>query len=62
MFPFLFHQRQKPKEELERERIAREAKELKQALEKMTPEERARFWADNEGGNDDQRSQGSPGG
>ena len=49
MLPFFFHQKRKTPEELQQERIAQDARQLKKYLSSMTPEERAKFWADIEG-------------
>jgi hypothetical protein len=49
MMPFFHFQKSKTPEELQRERIAQDAKQLKEDLSRMAPEERARFWADIEG-------------
>jgi hypothetical protein len=59
MFPFFF---QKPKtpEELQREKLAKDAKELKEYLNSLTSEARAKFWADIEGKGDDQGKQTPP--
>ena len=52
-FPFHF-QRQKTPEELQREKITADARELKDYLNSLTPEARAKFWADIEGKGDSQ--------
>ena len=44
--PFFPYQKPKTPEELQQERIAQDARELKDHLSRMTPEERAKFWAD----------------
>ncbi len=49
MFPFLLPRTPKSAEDLQRESIARDAKELKEYLDRLTPEERAKFWQDIEG-------------
>ena len=56
MMPFFFH-RSKTPEELQRERLAEGAKELMDYLSRVTPEARAKFWADIEGKGDDQEKQ-----
>ncbi len=55
MFPFLFPRSPKSPEDLQRERIAKDAKELKEYLDSLTPEDRAKFWADIEGKGDAQK-------
>lgn len=47
-FPFHF-QRHKTPEELQRDKIAADARELKDYLSSLTLEARARFWAEIEG-------------
>ena len=49
MFPFFQPQQPKTPEELQREKIAQDVRQLKDDLSRMTPEERARFWADVDG-------------
>jgi len=61
MLPFFPHQKPKTPEELQQARIAQDAKQLKKDLSNMTPEERAKFWADIEGrspGEDSQSAEG----
>jgi len=53
IFPFYF-QRHRTPEELQREKLARDAKELKDYLNSLTPEARARFWGEIEGKTDEQ--------
>jgi len=48
MFPFHF-QRQKTPEELQREKLAADARKLKDYLNSLTPEAHAEFWAEIEG-------------
>ncbi len=48
MFPFFIPRSPTP-EELQRQKLAADAKELKDYLNGLTPEARARFWADIEG-------------
>jgi hypothetical protein len=55
-FSFCF-QRPKTPEELQREKLAQDAKELKDYLSRMTPEVRSKFWADIEGKGDDREKQ-----
>jgi hypothetical protein len=55
MFPFAFP-RPTP-EAVQQEKIAQGAKELKEYLSTLTPEARARFWADIEGKGDDEQKQ-----
>lgn len=45
MFPFHF-QRQKTPEELQHEKGAADAKEFRDYLNNLTPEARAKFWAE----------------
>ena len=52
-FPF-HYQRRKTPEEIQQERIAADAKELKDYLKGLTPEARARFWAEIEGQRDNE--------
>jgi len=59
-FPLHFH-RQKTLEELQREKIAADAKELKAYLNSLTPEARAKFWAEIEGKGDNQNTPTPPG-
>ncbi len=59
-FPFHF-QRQKTPEELQREKLAADAKELKNYLNKLTPEARGRFWAEIEGKRDNEDQRTPPG-
>lgn len=50
MFPYSqYHQRPKSPSEIQQGQIAREAKELKESLANMTPDERTSFWEDIEG-------------
>ena len=51
MFPFHF-QRHKTPQELQQEKGAADAKELKDYLNSLTPEARAKFWAEIEGKGD----------
>jgi hypothetical protein len=53
MFPFFFPRSPTP-EQLQQVRAAADAKELKEYLNGLTPEARAKFWADIEGKGDDQ--------
>ena len=53
MFPFFIPRSPTP-EELQRQKLAADAKELKDYLNGLTPEARARFWADIEGKGGDQ--------
>ena len=57
MFPFFIPGNPKSPEDLQRESIAKEAKELKEYLDSLTLEDRAKFWADIEGKGDDQEKQ-----
>ena len=58
MFHFFFHfQKPKAPQELQREQFAKDAKELKDYLSRMTPEARAKFWAVIEGKGDDREKQ-----
>ncbi len=57
MFPFLLPRTPKSAEDLQRESIARDAKELKEYLDRLTPEERAKFWQDIEGKGDAENKQ-----
>ena len=50
-FPFHW-QRHKTPEELQRAKIAADARELKDYLKSLTPEARAKFWAEIEGKGD----------
>ena len=62
MFPFPFYfQRQKTPEELQREKLAADAKELKDYLNSLTPEARAKFWAEIEGKRDNEEERTPPG-
>ena len=61
MIPFFPHQKSKTPEELQRERIAQDARQLKEDLSRMTPEERVRFWADIEGVSPEEDSQAGDG-
>lgn len=54
MFPFPYYRRHKTPEELQREKAATDARELKDYLNSLTPEARARFWAEIEGKVDSQ--------
>lgn len=56
MFPFFFH-RTPSAEELQRENISKDAKDLKDYLSKLSPEARAKFLAEIEGKSDDQEKQ-----
>ncbi len=49
MFPFPRYHRHKTLEELQREKAAADARELKDYLNSLTPKARARFWAEIEG-------------
>ncbi len=60
MFPFHFHRHKTP-EELQREKSATDAKELKEYLNGLTPEARAKFWAEIEGKVDSQDKRTPPG-
>ena len=60
MFPFFVPKSPTP-EDLQREKLAEYAKELKDYLSRMTPEARVKFWADIEGKGDDQEKQTPPG-
>jgi hypothetical protein len=53
MFPFPIHRPSTP-ESLQRGKSAEYARELQEYLDTLTPEARARFWADIEGTGDDQ--------
>jgi hypothetical protein len=57
MFPYFFPQSPKSPEDLQRESIAKYAKELKDYLDSLSPEARAKFWADVEGQGDAQKKQ-----
>jgi len=57
MFPFLFPQSPKSPEDLQRESIAKDANELKVYLDSLSPEDRAKFWADIEGPGEAQKKQ-----
>jgi len=59
MFPFFFQKPITP-EDLQREKLAEYAKELKDYLSRLTPEARAKFWADIEGKGADQEKQTPP--
>jgi len=59
MFPFFAPKSPTP-EEVQREQIAAGAKELKDYLNSLTPEARAKFWADIEGKGADQEKQTPP--
>jgi hypothetical protein len=48
MFP-LFPPRKPTPQDLQRQSAAKDAKELKEYLDSLTPEDRAKFWADIEG-------------
>ena len=61
MIPFFPYQKAMTPEELQMERIARDARQLKEDLSRMTPEERARFWADIEGVSPEEDSQAGDG-
>ena len=56
MVPFFFNN-QIRREDLERVKAAKSAKELKEYLDGLTPEARAKFWAEIEGKGDDQENQ-----
>jgi len=56
MLPFSFHSHITP-EDLQREKSAEYAKELKRYLSTLTPEARAKFWAEIEGKGDDEEKQ-----
>ena len=56
MFPFAFHTHTTP-EEIQREKIAKDARELREYLDSLTPEDRAKFWADIEGKGEDREKQ-----
>lgn len=60
MFPFHYHRHKTP-EELQREKAAAEAKELKDYLNSLTPEARAKFWAEIEGKGDNEDQRTPPG-
>ena len=49
-----------PPEDLQREKLAKDAKELEDYLNSLTPEARAKFWADIEGQGDDHEKQTPP--
>jgi hypothetical protein len=55
MFPFFFPQSRKSPEDLQRESNAKDAQELKEYLDSLTPEDRAKFWAEIEGNGDAQK-------
>ncbi len=61
MFPFFIPRNPKSPEDLQQENIAKDAKELKEYLDRLTPEDRAKFWADIEGKGGDQEKQKPPG-
>jgi len=56
MIPFHFHRPPTP-EEVQAQKIAADAKDLKDYLNGLTPEARARFWAEIEGKDDNQETQ-----
>jgi len=60
IFPFHFQRRKTP-EEIQQERLAADAKELKDYLKSLTPEARARFWAEIEGQRDNEDKRTPPG-
>jgi hypothetical protein len=57
MFPFFVPRSPKSPEDLQRENIAKDAKELKEYLDRLTPEDRAKLWAEIEGKGDDHKKQ-----
>jgi hypothetical protein len=56
MFPFSYNKQITP-EDLQRVKAAEGAKELKEYLDGLTPEARAKFWAEIEGKDDIQEKQ-----
>jgi hypothetical protein len=60
MFPLHYHRHKTP-EELQREKAAADAKELKDYLNSLTPEARAKFWAEIEGKRDNEDAPTPPG-
>jgi hypothetical protein len=54
MFPLHFHPRQRTPQEIQQAQGAAYAKELKDYLNTLTPEARAKFWAEIEGKVDNQ--------
>ena len=56
MFPYSFNKHITP-EDLQRAKAAKDAKELKEYLDGLTPEARAKFWAEIEGKGDNQEKQ-----
>jgi hypothetical protein len=57
MFPFFVPRSPKSPEDLQWESTAKYAKELKEYLARLTPEDRAKFWVEIEGKGDDQEKQ-----
>jgi hypothetical protein len=60
MFPYHFP-RQKTPQEIQQAKSAADAKDLKEYLDSLTPEARAKFWAEIEGKGDSQDERTPPG-